>query len=299
MRNRQITQFIIKKVQIFIKLFMLFLGVLFMYRMSIPIHSYQEKKVVPIIASWTTESLPSQICFREPEIDFFMYHYIRSHDERDNSATQDLSIDPTAFRTHMSYVRSLVSEWKVSVMNGNDFIDSVESGCFPWTNIWVFTSDDGWSDSYDALFPIAREYNIPFFMGIIWNRINTPGFVTSQQVIEISKNPLFTISSHSMTHAVETDMSEASEQIEICESKKNLEKLIWIPVFSYIYPVGHMGPYSKKILEWCGYTLAWSTGFGKEWNPKNPSRYDINRIRMHNTTSIDHFKRTLEWNKIQ
>lgn len=258
---------------------------------------FQENKniakttTLPVISKNIENPKP---CVRNPDIQFFMYHYIRSHDPHDNASTQDLSVDPEDFRTEMSYVRDRANEWKITLMNGVDLIASLQSRCFPGNHIWVFTSDDGWSDTYTNLVPIAKEYWVPFFLGIIGNRIDTTGFVTSQQVREISNNPLFTISSHSMTHDEQDKMSEKSEKYEICESKKILENLIKKPILTYIYPVWKMSQNSQKIAKSCEYSLAWSTGFGSRWNPTNPSRYDINRIRIHHTTTINLFHHVLE-----
>ncbi len=171
-------------------------------------------------------------------------------------------------------------------MNGVEFLKSIDTGCFPGKRIWIFTSDDGWIDAYLHLFPIASEYQVPFFLGIIGDRVDTNGFMTSDQIREIAENPLFTLSSHSMTHSSQSKMIESVEYEEICTSKQKLEDLIRLPIWSYIYPIGHMSPQSAKILQECGYQVAWSTQFGESWNPKSPSRYNINRIRIHDTTTI-------------
>jgi peptidoglycan/xylan/chitin deacetylase (PgdA/CDA1 family) len=93
-----------------------------------------------------------------------MYHYIRETDTRDAPSTRDLSMDPQDFRKHLSYIQQLEKEKKIHLMNGIDFYNSLSTGCFPAKNIWIFTSDDGWSDTYTNLVPIATEYHIPFFI---------------------------------------------------------------------------------------------------------------------------------------
>lgn len=60
-----------------------------------------------------------------------MYHYIRSHDIHDAESTRDLSVDPRDFRTHMQYISDISKDRKITLMNGIDFIESLESGCFP------------------------------------------------------------------------------------------------------------------------------------------------------------------------
>ena len=91
--------------------------------------------------------------------------------------------------------------------------------------IWIFTTDDSWSDTYTSLAPIARKYSIPFFFGAIENRVDTPGFITKSQLIELSHDPLFTLSSHSMTHSDHSKMDEKREAYEICTSKELFEKM--------------------------------------------------------------------------
>ena len=118
--------------------------------------------------------------------------------------------------------------------------------------------------------------------------------MSTKQVQEMVQNPLFTITSHSITHSDHSRLDESLETQEICESKKILEKIIEKPIFSYTYPEGRMSEKSKEISEKCGYTLAWSTGFGTDWNPSNPSRYDINRIRIHNYTTTEIFDEALK-----
>ncbi len=235
-------------------------------------------------------------CHHNPTIEYFMYHYIRETDTRDAPSTRDLSMDPQDFRKHLSYIQQLEKEKKIHLMNGIDFYNSLSTGCFPAKNIWIFTSDDGWSDTYSNLVPIATEYHIPFFIWIIWNNIDKNGFVTASQIQEISKNPLFTIASHSMNHRDQSKITQEEEIKEMCDSKNKIENIIHIPIKSYIYPSGRMSTYSEKIAKECGYQIAWSTGFGEKWNPKNPSKYNINRNRIHSKTSTSLFEAILKKN---
>lgn len=112
------------------------------------------------------------ICVENPNIQFFMYHYIRDDDIRDNSITHDLSVPPAIFDSQMQYVEKLAASRSVTLMNGADFLTALDTKCFPGKNIWIFTDDDGWSDAYTDLARIAEKHHIPFFFGIIANRIN-------------------------------------------------------------------------------------------------------------------------------
>ncbi len=73
----------------------------------------------------------SSTCIRDPDIQFFMYHYIRFNDPNDAKSTQDLSVDPRDFETQLSYVRKQADTNQITLMLGNDFSSSVKNGCFP------------------------------------------------------------------------------------------------------------------------------------------------------------------------
>ncbi len=235
----------------------------------------------------------TEICIRDPQVRFFMYHYIRDDDTRDTHGTRELSIPPNLFEGQMQAIHRLESAGLVTLMRGKDFVKAVRSGCYPGRNIWIFTDDDGWIDSYTNLYPIAKKYHIPFFFWVIGNRLDISGFISRVQVREISDDPLFTISSHSLTHSDESRMDVKKEENEMCESKKILESTIGTTVDTYIYPSGRIGTGSVENLKKCGYTLGWSTQFGKTFDLAWANNGKINRIRIGRETKPEYFESLL------
>lgn len=233
---------------------------------------------IPLTQSW-------KICIQKPQIDFFMYHYVRDYDTRDNWIARDLSIPPAKFREHMMRIRELANAKKISLMKGDDFLKAMKWGCFPATRIWIFSADDGWSDMYQDLVPIAEEYQIPFFLGIVTDFLDKQWFISSIELQELAKKPLVTIASHSVNHKDNSILDEKNEIYEVCESKKKLEALTEKSVTAYIYPSGRMNKeLDEKILHNCGYEIAWSTGFWREYNSSTWGLFDLNRIRIHGST---------------
>jgi peptidoglycan/xylan/chitin deacetylase (PgdA/CDA1 family) len=110
-----------------------------------------------------TRSHETSECVKNPEISFFMYHYIRDDDIHDNGTVRNLSIPPSLFNEQMREVAKLRDESAISLMYGSDFIESWKKNCFEKKKIWIFTTDDSWSDTYSHLAPIAKNYDIPFF----------------------------------------------------------------------------------------------------------------------------------------
>ena len=219
-----------------------------------------------------------------------MYHYVREDDPHDAPVTHSLSVTPKNFDSHMQIVSALAKQKKISLMTGEDFEKAMENNCFPSAKIWIFTADDGWIDTFTDLAPIAEKYQIPFIFGIISSKTNHKAFVNSEQIKKLSDNPLFTIASHTMTHQPLNRVSEKIEKAEICQSKKDLEKIVQKPVNLFIYPMGKIGKNSEKFLKECGYSLAWSTNFGKNFDWNHPNFYNMNRVRVDHDTGTRFFE---------
>ncbi len=112
-------------------------------------------------------------CFSGANVSVFMYHYIRDPIPQDAKVIVQLSVAPKVFESHMEHVRALVDAGKVAVISTDELIKDTTNHCFPNKEIFVFISDDGWIDSYTALAPIARKYQIPFTFGVITSKLAT------------------------------------------------------------------------------------------------------------------------------
>ena len=229
------------------------------------------------ISSWAEQ----KVCVKNPNVQFFMYHYIRDYGPRENPMTKNLSTPPALFEAHMQKIQSLANAKSISLMQWDDFLEGVRSGCFPARNIWILTADDGWIDMRDYLVPIATKYSIPFFLGIITDRLDKNGFLSTRDMEAIAKNPLMTISSHSISHIDNSKFDILTATKEMCESRDILRKLSGQKVDTYIYPSGKFAPdIAIPVANTCGYTLAWSTQFGNDYNDHTGSLYTINRVRI-------------------
>lgn len=130
-----------------------------------------------------------------------MYHYIRHHTENDSAMLRSLSVPPDIFEEQMKTIAELKNSNKIALMTGDEFLKSLKNNCFPHEKIFLFTADDGWADNFYTLAPIAEKYQIPFIFGIVSGNTKTHNFVNENEIKILSENPLFTIASHSITHA--------------------------------------------------------------------------------------------------
>ena len=105
---------------------------------------------------------------------------------------------------------------------------------------WSFlvTFDDGYSDFYTYVYPIAKEYNIPITVFVIDDCMETPGYLTWEQAKEMNDSGIISVYSHGLHHIEynkeepERLVNETNEAYTYLEER--LEKSI-LKVFAYPY----------------------------------------------------------------
>ena len=99
----------------------------------------------------------------------------------------------------------------------------------------AITFDDGLADLHTLAYPFLKERGIPFTAFIITDFIDKPGYITTQQLKEMSCDPLVTIGSHGVTHELLPNLDTEQKQRELCESQKKLQEITGrkIDIFAY------------------------------------------------------------------
>ena len=120
----------------------------------------------------------------------------------------------------------------------------------------AITFDDGYEEVYTAAFPFLTERGIPFTAFVLSDEIGKPGFMTADEVTEMSGHPLVTIGSHCCHHVRLSTLSSQEKEHEIVQSKKDLEDLLGKPCDMIAYPFGDFDQETKNIVESAGYTYA-------------------------------------------
>ena len=107
--------------------------------------------------------------------------------------------------------------------------------------------------------------------------------LTWEQIIELSKDPLCTIGSHTMSHCRLTITDSVSLQYELGESKNLLEQHIGKPVTHLSYPYGWKSDVSAEAISFArkvGYKTALRS-FGGPVREKDDDFYQLKRIMIH------------------
>ena len=158
---------------------------------------------------------------------------------------------------------------------------------FPGKTIAI-TFDDGDLDVYENAFPILSKYGYIATFYVIAQAINTPTFVTTEQLIELV-NAGWEIGCHSMTHANLTETVDLN--YEMYQSKVYIEKLLDITVQTFAYPYGAVDErVFQKVIKY-GYKAG--SGLGKFTLHSSNDLYYLYRILILNGITIDEFNTLL------
>lgn len=136
-----------------------------------------------------------------------------------------------------------------------DFISRKETKKFA-----VITFDDVPFDFYYNAYPVLKKKSIPFTLFLVSNYIGEKGYLSKDQVMELSQDSLCTIGSHTLTHPILRKTKNAKQ--ELADSKQNLETMIGKPVQYFAYPYGRRQAVSGRIIRLAkkvGYKCAFST----------------------------------------
>lgn len=102
----------------------------------------------------------------------------------------------------------------------------------------AITFDDGLADVYDIAYPFLREHGVPFTVFVVTDFLDKPGYITTEQLLELSNDSLVTIGSHGISHDVFPQMESAQKKRELLESKTILERLTQKEIYLFAYSHG-------------------------------------------------------------
>lgn len=146
---------------------------------------------------------------------------------------------------------------------------------------YLLTFDDGLEDVFRVVYPVLKAREIPFTIFVPVDLIDTPGYISIEQLKEMAKDPLVTIGSHGVSHRVMTTLSVGEQELELVESKKTLQRIIGKSVDVYAYPHGQFNSDTIKLLKKLN---LYKAAFGVTGHPTNcfteSNRFDLPRFNI-------------------
>jgi peptidoglycan/xylan/chitin deacetylase (PgdA/CDA1 family) len=107
--------------------------------------------------------------------------------------------------------------------------------------------------------------------------LNGPNYMDTNQVVEIAKNGLVEIASHTVNHRSLQEDSLPDAYYEIYASKAQLEQMIGMPVTDFAYPYGSFDDQAVDLVKKAGYDTAVTTLPGDDLSFAD--RFVLERIR--------------------
>ena len=146
---------------------------------------------------------------------------------------------------------------------------------------YLLTFDDGLEDVLRVVYPVLKAREIPFTIFVPVDLLDTPGYISIEQLKEMAKDPLVTIGSHGVSHRVMTTLSVGEQELELVESKKTLQRIIGKSVDVYAYPHGQFNSDTIKLLKKLN---LYKAAFGVTGHPTNcfteSNRFDLPRFNI-------------------
>lgn len=224
----------------------------------------------------TEETTVSQ-AGRKLKVAVMMYHHIGALPENADNIRKGLTVSTEEFEEEVKFL----SEAGYTIVSFAELDYLTQKNKVPEKTV-VLTFDDGYDDNYSYAFPVLKKYNAKGTFFIISGKIGKEGYITEDQIKEMSTGGQ-EIGSHSVNHPSLEKYKGQSLTSELVKSKETLEKITSGAIISFCYPAGKYTGDTIKAVQDAGYkyavTTKSSTGEIDLDNPFEISRYRISTGR--------------------
>jgi peptidoglycan/xylan/chitin deacetylase (PgdA/CDA1 family) len=197
----------------------------------------------------------------QPQGDFclnvpiFMYHHTQPMNIAVSEGHGQLTVDSNTFDAHMSHLLSK----GYTMVSTAEIVDAVLSHRqLPEKSIAI-TIDDGYKDNYEYAYQTAKKYNIKMDFMIPTGLIGNPGYMTWDDLKDMSQNPLVTIYNHTWSHTSMGAVDRVTIESEVTTAQKQLEENLGIKNPIFVYPYGSYSPLAIEVLREKGFIAAVTT----------------------------------------
>jgi peptidoglycan/xylan/chitin deacetylase (PgdA/CDA1 family) len=177
-----------------------------------------------------------------------IYHTISNRTE---PLPGDIDISPERFAAQLQWL----SRWRRVVR-----LDETLSGGLH--RAVAITFDDGYRDNLTVALPLLEKFCLPMTLFVAAGLVGREGYLSEDELREISKHPLITIGAHGLWHRHFTRLRAVEARCELVESRRLLENICGLKVDLMAWPYGECNPEVEDLSRECGYRAAWSVWKG-------------------------------------
>lgn len=202
-----------------------------------------------------------------------MYHKI---DE--NSATSALSVSPRSFERQMNFLK----KHKYNVVPVVDVAHMLRDKRRIPPKTIAITFDDGYENNYTYVYPVLKKLDLPATIFVVTDWVGRDGYMTWDQIKEITQNSKIAIGNHTKTHPHLPSLNDGEIGGEVYSSKLILEEKLNRPVDMLSYPGGGFDEKTIGRAKVHNYEGAVATNPGRKHRSDDP--YAIKRLRISKTS---------------
>ena len=126
----------------------------------------------------------------------------------------------------------------------------------------AITFDDGFRDNLTVALPLLEKFRMPMTLFVAAGFVGRDGYLSEEDLRELSRHPLVTIGAHGLWHRHFTRLSTDEARRELRESRSRLKKITGRKIDLMAWPFGDCNAEVERLSEECGYRGAWSVWEG-------------------------------------
>jgi len=215
-------------------------------------------------------------------VPILLYHHIQNVDYFSR-----YRVPPGQFEQQMK----LLHDWEYTTISVDMLVQAITKGADLPPRPILITFDDGDLDVYENAFPIMQKYGFTGVFYLVANYVGQPGYISVAQIKEMT-DAGWEVGSHSLNH-IDLPTNPKRQQAEIVGSKKELEKLLGVPVKSFAYPYGRASGSVFNYVHFAKYTAGMGLGYTADQGKGN--LFYLQRWEVQSGFSIASFAAFLPW----
>jgi peptidoglycan/xylan/chitin deacetylase (PgdA/CDA1 family) len=126
----------------------------------------------------------------------------------------------------------------------------------------AITFDDGYRDNLTVALPLVEKFQLPMTLFVAAGFVGREGYLSKEELREISAHPLVTIGAHGLWHRHFNRLSTKDARFELVESRRLLSEITGKTVDLLAWPYGECSEELEQLSEECGYRASWSVWKG-------------------------------------
>ena len=173
----------------------------------------------------------------------------------------------------------LIKKYNFNFVSAKDFKNSLLN--LKSNKKILLTIDDAFKSFYDQAWPLLKNEKIPFILFVNTREIGSNGYMTWDQIQEISKEKFVHIGNHSYSHDYLVDKQDDEIIKDIDLARRDLKKNLGYNSSFFSYPFGEYSINFKNIIKNFGFKFAFGQHSGVADETKN--FYELPRFPINET----------------